>query len=112
MFQANSELSFLLLVELIMEYSQVFSEEELKRLKVFSDFELNCEDGHLGQTLENELEYVGRRLTTNSSVPANIHRAKYYKFWEEELEAPQFVLDTLENGYFIPFSSEPPPSQF
>ena len=44
------------------------------------------------------------------SVPANIHRDKFYKFWEEGLEAPQFVLDTLKHGYFLPFSSVPPPS--
>ena len=93
-----------------MEYSQELSEDELLKLKVFSDFELNKEDGHLGQTLVNELYYVGRRLTTNTSVPANIHREKYFKFWEEELEAPEFVLDTLRNGYSLPFSSEPPPS--
>ena len=42
-----------------MEYSQELSEDELKRLKVFSDFELNSEDGHLGQTLENELWVMG-----------------------------------------------------
>ena len=60
-----------------MEYNQLQSEEELKQLRVFSDDELNCEDAHLGFTLVNELEYVGRKLTTNSSVPSNIHRDKY-----------------------------------
>ena len=53
---------------------------------------------------------MGRRLTTDSSVPGNIHRDRYFDFWEKELESPQFVLDTLKNGYSLPFSSEPPPS--
>ena len=77
---------------------------------VFSDEELNSEDAHLGFTFVNELEYVGRKLTTNSCVPSNIHRDKFLKFWKEELEAPGFVIDTLVNGYSLPFESEPPPS--
>ena len=97
MFQVKSELSFSLLVgKMMMEYNQELIEKELCKLRVFSDLELNSEDAHLGSTLENELEYVGRRLTTNSSVPANIHRDKFFKFWEEELEASQFILDTQE----------------
>ena len=94
----------------MMEYNQELSDKELSKLRVFSDFELNSERAHLGYTLENELEYVGRRLTTNSSVPANIHRDRFFKFWEEELEAPQFVLDTLKNGYSLPFACEPLPA--
>ena len=93
-----------------MDYDRDFSDEELARLRVLAEEELNIDDLHLGTTLENELEYVGRRLTTNSSVPGSIHRDRYYQFWEKELEAPEFVLDTLKRGYSLPFSSEPPPS--
>ena len=76
----------------------------------FCEEELHSEDAHLEFTLVNELDYVGRKLTTNSSVPSNIHRDKFLKFWKEELEAPSFVIDTLVNGYSLPFASEPPPS--
>ncbi|MEO0687607.1 MAG: hypothetical protein AAFY76_21805, partial [Cyanobacteria bacterium J06649_11] len=29
------------------------------------------------------------------------------QFWEEELNAPPFILNTVKNGYEIPFVSEP-----
>ena len=60
--------------------------------------------------LTNQLEYFGRRLTTNVEVPGNIHRPKFFKFWKVELQAPEFVLKTLSEGYSLPFTSIPPPS--
>ena len=93
-----------------MEYDCGKSEEELRELKGFTDEDLNREDDHLGVTLANELDYVGRKLTTNNSVPCNIHREKYLEYWKSELEAPQWVIDQLVNGYSLPFISEPPES--
>ena len=53
------------------------------------------EDAKLVSLLENQLEYAGRRLTTNTDVPSNIHRPRFREFWTKELEAPDFVLETL-----------------
>ena len=96
----------------VKEYFQEFSERELQLIKnpVFSDLDFHEEDSQLVSLLENQTEYLGRRLSTNTSVPGNIHRPRYREFWEKELEAPQFVLDTLSVGYSLPFSELPPPS--
>ena len=91
-----------------MEYNFERSEQELKELRVFTDDELNGDDDHLGDTLANEMDYIGRKLTTNTSVPCNIHRDKYLDYWKNELEAPPWVIDQLVNGYSLPFVSEPP----
>ena len=62
------------------------------------------------KTLKNELEYVGRRFTTNVDVPGNIHKPHFRDFWCEDLKASEFFMKTLEEGYELPFSSTPPPS--
>ena len=85
------------------DYQHKYSEEELLNLRVFCDQELNCDDLELGKTLVNEMDYVGRRLTTNNSVPANIHRDKFLPFWRDELEAPPFVLDQIQKWLFAAF---------
>ena len=59
---------------------------------VFSEVEFEDSDSRLFSSLENNLEYVGRRLSTNVDVPGNIHMKKYFQFWKEELKAPDFVL--------------------
>ena len=89
------------------------SNEELKnlaKLQVSAEVDFGEEDVVLAHSLENELEYVRRRLTTNVDVPGNIHKEQYRQFWREEIEAPEFILKTLEEGYELPFSSIPPPS--
>ena len=53
---------------------------------------------------------TGRRLTTNVSVPGNIHRMQYRSFWKDVLKPSKMVMDTIENGYSLPFMSIPPPS--
>ena len=32
----------------------------------------------------------------------------HIRFWEDELKAPPFILNTVKHGYKIPFNSEPP----
>ena len=78
----------------VKEYFQEFSERKLQLIKnpVFLDLDFHEEDSQLVSSLENQTEYLGRRLSTNTSVPGNIHRPRYREFWEKELEAPQFVL--------------------
>ena len=76
----------------------------------FSVEEVNClqEERHLIKTLENESVYFGRRLTTDTRVPANIHKPEFYKFWSEELKPNAYLLDIIKNGYRLPFKSLPP----
>ena len=38
-----------------------------------------------------------------------IHDSAFFNFWEKELLAPLWVLDTLKNGYEIPFLEQPSP---
>jgi len=40
--------------------------------------------------------------------PGNIHDPKFFKFWKEVLKASPWVLNIIENGYKLPFTSEPP----
>ena len=93
------------------EYFEEFSEKELQLIKnlVFSDLEFGEEDANLASSLENQLDYVGRRLSTNISVPGNIHRPRFREFWQKELEAPEFVIETLASGYSLPFTETLPP---
>ena len=58
-------------------YDEWASNEELKelaKLQVSVEVVFSEEDVILAHSLENKLEYVGRRLTTNVDVPGNIHK--------------------------------------
>jgi hypothetical protein len=45
----------------------------------------------------------------DSFRPGSIHETQFRSFWEEELKASKWVLDTLEKGYRLPFDREPGP---
>ena len=93
------------------DYDAQLSEAELSSgsLALVVD-ECDDSDFNLVSNLSNEAEYIGRRLTTNTSVPGNIHRLKYRKYWQDVLKPSDLVWDTICNGYSLPFSSLPPPS--
>ena len=82
-------------------------EEEIVRL-----FDVQCDDfdAKLVESIENEANYVGRRLVTNVEVPGNIHRDSFRAFWEETLQPTEMVRDTVRRGYALPFREVPPPS--
>jgi len=40
-------------------------------------------------------------------APGQIHQKNVFEFWKEELEASEWVLDTLKEGYKIPFAKIP-----
>ena len=40
-------------------------------------------------------------------TPGGIHTPEAIEFWRKELKAKDWVLETLENGYIIPFEREP-----
>ena len=73
-------------------------------------FNLPKEEIILAKSLVNELEYVGRRLSTDIRVPGRIGDPKYFNFWKEDLGASDFILDTISGGYKFPFATVPPPS--
>ena len=82
---------------------------------LLDDFNFLPEESHLSETLVNEASYVGRRLSTNIHVPANIHKPQYREFWCETLKPSRYVLDIIKFGYKLPFSSAVrwiPPARF
>ncbi len=48
-------------------------------------------------------------LSFNEFRPGSIHDPQFYKFWEEVLEAPAWILEILREGYKIPFKTLPGP---
>ena len=66
------------------------------------------EERHLIKTLENESVYVGRKLTTDTRVPGNVHNQEFRKFWQEELKPNEYLFNIIQNGYRLPFKSLPP----
>jgi len=39
--------------------------------------------------------------------PGAIHKLEYRSFWKDELKADEWVLNTLDKGYMIPFMTSP-----
>ena len=64
----------------------------------------------VGDILANESAYVGKKLTTNRRVPGSICKQEFFGYWKEVLKAPEFVLDTLREGYKFPLREIPPSS--
>ena len=60
------------------------------------------------ESLVNDAEYVGRRLSTNCAVPGNISKPQYRDFWENEIKPSDQVLDIIRRGYSLPFRCLPP----
>ena len=98
-----------------MEAPYPYNQEE-SDLELLNDFSslghIACDesDVSLVQSLSNDATYVGRKLTTDVSVPGNIHKSRFRKFWENDLKPSDFVLKTLKEGYELPFDTIPPPS--
>ena len=86
------------------------SAREPSRFDFLGSFDCHSSDDTLVKSLVNEASYAGKRLTTKSSVPANIHRKEFRDFWINTLKPDEFVRDTIENGYRLPLLVEPPES--
>jgi len=58
-------------------------------------------------------EEVDNEMTDDKAIPeddfkpGNIHKAEFFNYWRDELEATPWVLNLLEKGYKIPFKSFP-----
>ena len=94
-----------------MEFDDVFAKdcgEEALGLGVLAEVDCTPDDATLVGSLELQGDYVGRRLTTNVSVPGNIHKSQFRDFWMHNLECSQLVKDTISDGYQLPFQEIPP----
>ena len=80
-------------------------EEGVLRLE---EFKCGVDDLALVESIRNEAKYEGRRLVTSSQVPANIHREEFRDFWINVLKPTEFVMNTIVNGYSLPFKELPP----
>lgn len=87
--------------------TKLYNEEAFLHL---AEVDCHSSDDPLVKSLVNQASYVGKTLTTRSSVPANIHRLEFREFWENTLECDELVRDTIVNGYSLPFIEEPPES--
>ena len=47
---------------------------------------------------------MGKQLSTDIRVPGRIGNEAFFPFWRDVLKAPQFVLDTISEGYKFPFN--------
>ena len=84
-----------------------FQDEGRGALDVLAYVDCDVEDVSMVGSLELEGDYVGRRLTTNYSVPGNIHKPQFSEFWNS-LECSELVRDTIRHGYQLPFKEIPP----
>ena len=72
------------------------------------DIDYDETDDVLVKSLSNESAYIGKKLSTDKRVPGRINRPEFYYFWKETLKAPDFVLQTLRDGYRLPLKDYPP----
>jgi hypothetical protein len=59
-----------------------------------------------------ELGLLEKPITTNPKVVGAIGRREFTYFWKDVLQAPQDVMNIIEEGYKIPFSTFPPPESW
>ena len=72
--------------------------------------EFHESDRPMLEALVNDSNYVGRRLSTNISVPGSISKPQFRSFWKNVLKPSKEVMNIVENGYKLPFETTPPPS--
>ena len=84
--------------------------EKLNLPTEVDDYVFEEGEEHLKELFVNESNYEGRKLTTDKRVPGSICNKEYYDYWKNVIRAPQFVLDTLKEGYKLPLREEPPAS--
>ena len=73
-------------------------------------YDLPLEESEVAKVLVNNACYAGKKLTTDVRVPGRIGRPEYFEFWRDTLNAPDFVLNVIKEGYKFPFEATPPAS--
>ena len=87
-----------------------FEEESVDMKRFGNNIKWDSDEKGLANIMSNESSYVGKKLTTDVRVPGNICKPEFYNYWKKTLLAPEFVLETLRDGYKFPLSQTPPPS--
>ena len=62
----------------------------------------------LVETLDNLSDYGGRRLSTNVSAPGSLGRGDAWIFYKDVLQAPDWVVQAVKEGYVFPLAEEVP----
>ena len=66
------------------------------------------EEENLHRSLENEGEYIGKKLSTNSAVPGRLCRDPIYaEFYRDVLKLDTKIIKIVSKGYIVPFDLEP-----
>ena len=87
--------------------TRLFEPEAFNHL---AEVDFHSNDNDLVKSLVNKSSYLGKKLTTRTTVPASIHRVEFRDFWLNSIKPDQYVMDTISYGYKLPFISEPPES--
>ena len=85
----------------------IFNGQEILKIQEIDYLE---SDKNLLKSISNEASYAGKRLTTNSDVPGRIGHPKFFNFWRDTLQAGNFQLNVIKDGYLLPFETFPPTS--
>ena len=68
---------------------------------------------HLAHEFKNQSSLLDKPLSTNSSVPGNIHSPEYLDYWIQVLKVSENFVRFLKYGYALPFKNDvPSPSVF
>ena len=79
----------------------------------YNKFVWHPSETHLAHKFKNESSLLDKPLSTNSSVPGNIHSPEYLDFWIQVLKVDENFVRFLKDGYALPFKNGiPPPSVF
>ena len=70
------------------------------------------EDVDLAESLVNEAEYSGKKLSTNVRVPGRLCKeSRFGDFYEDVLKADAETVSIIRHGYIFPFLQTPPLAQ-
>ena len=67
---------------------------------------------HLSAQIKNDSNILKKLLSTNSDVPGNINKSKFYDYWTQVLKVEPNLARMLRTGYALQFKDgvPPPPS--
>ena len=81
----------------------VYVEEEEKTITA-ATLGLREDERGIVETLDNLSTYGGRRLSTNMSAPGSLGQEEAWIFYKEVLQAPDWVVQAVKEGYVFPFA--------
>jgi hypothetical protein len=80
-------------------------------LRITNVFVIRLEPNTVLMETNNDSVIAETELPFNTFEARLIHQEKFYRFWEETLDAPHWVLEILKNGYKLPLKEWPPQYQ-